>query len=85
MNTNNFLVYIKTIYLRRHYKKFWEQNLILDLERPLPRGKKKVIGLMKGELSGETMAEFATFRPKTYSYLTDVNDENKKAKAQKSV
>ena len=40
---------------------------------------------MKGELSGETMAEFATFRPKTYSYLTDVNDENKKVKAQKSV
>ena len=38
---------------------------------------------MKGELSGETMAEFATFRSKTYSYLTDVNDGNKKAKHKK--
>ena len=31
------------------------------------------------------MTEFAALRPKTYSYLADDNDENKKAKAQNSV
>ena len=28
------------------------------------------------------MTEFAALRPKTYSYLADDNDENKKAKVQ---
>ena len=41
---------------------------------------KKVIVLMKDELDGKIMAEFAALRLKTYSYLTDDNDENKKAK-----
>ena len=31
------------------------------------------------------MTEFAALRPKTFSYLTDDNDENKKQKARKSV
>ena len=31
------------------------------------------------------MSKFAKLNPKTYSYLTDYNDENKKEKAQKSV
>ena len=31
------------------------------------------------------MVEFAALRPKTYSYLRDDNNENKKTKAQKSV
>ena len=30
------------------------------------------------------MTEFAALRPKTYSYVTDDNDETKKAKALKS-
>ena len=46
-------------------------------------GKTKVIGLMKDELGGKIMTEFAALRPKTYSYITDNNDENKKAKEQK--
>ena len=51
------------------------------MERPLSRVKdKKVIGLMKDELSGKKMTEFIASKLKTYSYLTDVNDKNKKGK-----
>ena len=38
---------------------------------------------MKDELGGKIMEEFAALRPKTYSYLRDDNDENKKAKGTK--
>ena len=38
---------------------------------------------MKDELGGKIMVEFAALRPKTYSYLRDDNDENKKAKGTK--
>ena len=55
-----------------------------ELDRPLPKGRnKKIIGLIKHELDGKVMAEFATLRPKTYSYLTDDSDENKKSKMYK--
>ena len=47
--------------------------------------KKKVIGLMKDELGVKTMKEFAALRAKTYSYLTENNDGDKKPKSQKSV
>ena len=35
---------------------------------------------MKGELGGQIMKEFVGLRAKTYSYLTDNNDEDEKAK-----
>ena len=41
---------------------------------------KKVTGLMKYELDGKIITELAVLRPKTYSYLTDDSDENRKAK-----
>ena len=51
----------------------------------LPIGKtEKVIGLMKVELNGKIMAEFSTLEPKTYSFLTDDSNENKKAKGTKN-
>ena len=55
-----------------------------EVKRPLSMEKnKKVIGLMKDELGGKVIAEFATLRPKTYSFLTDDGKEDKKAKGTK--
>ena len=59
-------------------------NFVID--RPLLKGKnKKVIGLMKDEFGGRIMKIFVGLRGKTYSYLKDNNDEDKKAKGTKSV
>ena len=42
-----------------------------------------MIGLMKEELGGKIMTEFAVLRPKTKSYLTDDDNNVKKAKEKK--
>ena len=50
-------------------------------KRPLPIGlNKKVIGLFKNELGGKITKEFCALRAKTYTYLMDGDNENKKAK-----
>ena len=50
----------------------------------MPNGKnKKVIALMKHKLGGKILKELATLRATTYSYLTDNNNEDKKAKSTK--
>ena len=55
-----------------------------EVNRPLPTGKNKnVIGLMKDELGGKIMTEFAAPRPKTYSYLMNDSNTDKKAKRTK--
>ena len=56
------------------------------LDRPLPREEsKKVIGLMKDELCGKVITNLVTLKLKTYSYLTENDDESKKAKFTKKV
>ena len=44
------------------------------------RENKKVIGLMKDESGGAIMKEFGGLRAKTYSYLKDNKDKDKKSK-----
>ena len=58
-----------------------------ECDRPLPTGKKnkKVIGLMKDELGGKIMTVFVALRPKTYSYLMDDGNSDKKTKGTKNV
>ena len=40
---------------------------------------------MKDELGRKIMTEFAAFRPKTYSYLMDDGNSDKKAKGTKKM
>ena len=57
-----------------------------ELQRLLPREKiKKLIGSMIDELGRKVMTKFAALRPKTYSYLTDDYDENRKTRTQITV
>ena len=87
MDTDSFIMHIKTEDFYKDIaddveKRFDTSNY--EVDRPLPTGKnKKVIGLMKDELGGRIMTEFAALRPKTYSYLTDDCKEDKKAKGTK--
>ena len=55
-----------------------------SVDRTLPIEKnKKVIGLMKDELGGQIVKEFVGLKAKTYSYLKENNNEDKKAKSTK--
>ena len=85
MDTDSFIVHVKT---DDTYKDIVEDvetgfdTSNFELGRPLSKGKnKKVIGLMKDELDGQTMKEFVGLRAKTYSYLKDNHDEDKKVKS----
>ena len=87
MDTDSFIMNIKAKYFYKNIssdvdKRFHTSNY--EVNRPLPTGKnKKVIGLMKDELGGKIIAEFVTLRPKSYSYLTDDGQVDKKAKGTK--
>ena len=87
MDTDSLIVYIKSedIYLDIAYHveiRFDTSNY--DLDRPLSKGKnKKLIGLMKDELGGKIMTQFAALKPNIYLSLTDDNDVNKKLKGTK--
>ena len=71
MDTNSFIVHVKTEYIYKDIAedveiRFYTSNY--ELDRPLPKGKnKKVIGLMKDALGGKIMKEFVGLRAKTYS------------------
>ena len=87
MDTDSFLMHIKTEDFYEDIANDVEKRFdtsIYEVNRPLPTGQnKKVIRLMKDELGGKIMTEFVALRPKTYSYLTDDCEEDKKAKGTK--
>ena len=64
-----------------------KQDLTLQIlkqtDRYLKQKIKKVIGLMKDELVEQVMKEFVGLRAKTYNYLKENNDEDKKLKGKK--
>ena len=63
-------------------KRFNTSNYIVN--RPFPFGKNKnVIGIMKEELEGKIMTELVAVRPKTYCYLMDDSNRDKKSKGTK--
>ena len=82
MDTDSFIIHIKTedVYNIADdvERRFDASNY--EVGRTLPTGKnKKVVGLMKDELGGKIMSEFTALRPKTYSYLMDDGNSDKKA------
>ena len=89
MDTGSFVVYIKRKYICSNIAKDVETRFdasSFDLDRPLPKVKNQiVIALMKDELGGKIMTEFAALRTTSYIYLRDGNDENKKAKYKKGL
>ena len=87
MDTDSYIIHIKTedVYediVNDVEKRFDISNY--EANRTLPTRKyKKVIGLMKDELGGNIMTEFAVLRRKIYSYLMDGGKSDKKAKGTK--
>ena len=82
MDTEIFIIHIKT-------DDFYEDNADdvekrfdtsnYEVNRPLPIEKnKKVIRLIKDELEGKIMTKFVTIRPKSYYYLMDDVNSNKR-------
>ena len=87
MDADNFIVQIKTDDIYKDIAEDVETSFDTSsykLDRPLPKGKKKVIGLMKDELGGKIMTKFVALRAKAYSYLI-TSVKIKKQKALKSV
>ena len=87
MYTDSFIINIKTedVYedIASHVEKRFDTSNY-EVNRPFRKEKnKKVIGLMKDELGGKIMTEIAALRPKTYSYLMDDCNTDKKAKGTK--
>ena len=89
MDKDKFIVPVKTEDIYKYISEDVETGFNtsnFEWERPFLKGKnKKVIGLMKDELSWQIIKEFVGLRAETYHYLKDNNDEDKKQKTQKSV
>ena len=85
MNTNSFIVYIKTDDIYKDIVEHVEvrfDTLNNQLEKPLPKGK---TGLKKDELGGKIMLELVRLRPQYYSYIIDDDSEDKAKNTEKSM
>ena len=94
LDKKSFIVYIKTNDIYKDIAddvktRFDTSNHELEsnsIDKPLPEGKnEKVIRLMKDEFGGEMITKLVGLRAKTYSYLIDDSNENKKANETKTV
>ena len=85
MDTDSFIMNIKTNYFYKDISDDVECKFDTSNYERIKKliKKKRVIGLMKDELGGEIITEFIALRPKTYSYLTDNDKIDKKAKGTK--
>ena len=89
MDTDSFIVHAKTDDICKGIaedaeKRFETWNY--EIDRQLPKEKnKKVIGLLEDELGGQIMKELVGLRAKTYTYLKENKDEDKKSKGYKKV
>ena len=83
METDSFIIHIKTEYIYEDITNSVEKifdTSNYEIDRPMPTGKnKKVIGLMKDEFGRKIMTKFVALRPKTYSYLMDYGNNDKKS------
>ena len=87
MDPDSFIINIKTedVYedVTNDVEKSFDTSNY-EANRPLPTGKnKKVMGLMKDELEGTIMTEFAALRRETFPYLIHDDNSVKKAKGTK--
>ena len=83
MDTDSFIIHVKTDDIYKDIvedvkTRFDTSNF--EINSHYLKEKIKLIGLMKDELGRQIMKEFVGLRAKTYSYLKDNNDEDKKAK-----
>ena len=88
MDTDSFIVHVKIENIYKDIAEDVETRFFtsdFELDRPMPKGKrKKVICLMEDELVGLLMKKIVGLRAKTYTYLKENNDEDKKAKGTKT-
>ena len=81
MDTNSFIVYIKTNYIFKDIAEGVETRFDTsnyELEGPLPKGKNEsVTGLMKDELCRNIMTKFVGLRANIYSNLIDDGSKDK--------
>ena len=89
MDTDSIIVHIKTEDISVDIAKDVETSFDTrnnKLETPLPRRKnKKLIALIKDNLAGKIIIEFHTLMSKSFNYLINDGDENKKNKKHKKV
>ena len=86
MDTDSFIVYIKTDHTYKDIAKDFETRFDTSnyqLDRPIPKEKKKIVSLVKNELGKKIMKEFLGLRTETSSYLIDGGSVDKKAKCTK--
>ena len=85
MDIDSFIIHIKTGDVYEDIADDVEKEFDTWIDRPLTTGKNKTaIRLMKDELRGKIMTRFVGLEPKTYSYLIDDGNSDKKAKGTKN-